>query len=88
MKKFLQILCSTIAMTVLFMPAVTSAKSGAGIDVEVDKTIIVIRAGKTPRDYILKSIQAIQSNKVMGIVLNGVELGFASKYYYYSNNHD
>jgi lipid-binding SYLF domain-containing protein len=43
MKKILQILCSTIAMTVLFMPAVTSAKSGAGIDVEVDKTIVVFK---------------------------------------------
>ncbi len=43
MKKILQILCSTIAMAVLFMPAVTSAKSGAGIDVEVDKTIIVFK---------------------------------------------
>ena len=43
MKKILQIFCSTIAMTVLFMPAVTSAKSGAGIDVEVDKTIIIFK---------------------------------------------
>ena len=43
MKKILQILCSTIAMTVLLMPAVTSAKSGAGIDVEVDKTIVIFR---------------------------------------------
>jgi lipid-binding SYLF domain-containing protein len=43
MKKILPILCSTIAMTVLFMPAVTSAKSAAGIDVEVDKTIIVFK---------------------------------------------
>ena len=43
MKKIPQILCSTIAMTVLFMPTVTSAKSGAGIDVEVDKTIIVFK---------------------------------------------
>lgn len=43
MKKILQIFCSTIAMTVLFIPTVTSAKSGAGIDVEVDKTIIVFK---------------------------------------------
>jgi lipid-binding SYLF domain-containing protein len=43
MKKILQILCSTIAMTVLLMPAVTSAKSGAGIDVEVDKTIVIFK---------------------------------------------
>ena len=52
---------------------------------QVDKAIIVIRAGKTPRDYILKAIQAIQAKKVMGIVLNGVEHGMASKYYNYSN---
>ena len=43
MKKILQISCSTIAMTVLFMSAVTSAKSGAVIDVEVDKTIEVFK---------------------------------------------
>ncbi len=43
MKKILQILCSTIAMTVLVMPTVTSAKSAAGIEVEVDKTIIVFK---------------------------------------------
>ena len=43
MKKILQILCSTIAMTVLLMPAVTSAKSGAGIDVEVNKTIVIFK---------------------------------------------
>jgi len=33
-----------------------------------------------------ESIQAIQAKKVMSIVLNGVELGMASKYYYYSKS--
>ncbi len=43
MKKKFQILCSTIAIVVLFLPAITSAKSGAVIDVEVDETIGVFK---------------------------------------------
>jgi len=54
---------------------------------QMDKTIMVIRAGKTPRDYISKAITAIHPRKVMGIVLNGVDLAAASKYYDYSNGH-
>ncbi len=43
MKKKFQILCSTITIVVLFLPVVTSAKSGAVIDVEVDETIGVFK---------------------------------------------
>ena len=43
MKKIFQILCSTIAIVILFLPAVTSAKSGSVIDVEVDETIGVFK---------------------------------------------
>ena len=43
MKKILQILCSTITIVVLFLPSVTSAKSGAVIDIEVDETIVVFK---------------------------------------------
>lgn len=51
---------------------------------EVDGVIMVIRAHKTPRDYLLKAVQSLNSNKLMGIVLNDVELGIiGSKYYYY-----
>ena len=39
MKKTLQILLSSLAMIGLVVPAVTSAKSGAVIDLEVDETI-------------------------------------------------
>jgi Mrp family chromosome partitioning ATPase len=46
---------------------------------------MVIRAGKTPRDFLIKSLQSLNSSKVMGIVLNGADLGMASKYYYYSS---
>jgi capsular exopolysaccharide synthesis family protein len=50
----------------------------------VDGVLLVIRASKTPRDYVAKSVQLLNSSKLMGIVLNAAELGIASKYYYYS----
>jgi protein-tyrosine kinase len=52
----------------------------------VDGVLLVVRAGKTPRDYLRKSIQSLNSSKVMGVVLNGADLGLSSKYYYYSTN--
>ncbi len=52
----------------------------------VDGVLVVVRAGQTPRDYLAKALQSLNSSKVMGIVLNGAELGISSKYYYYSIN--
>jgi protein-tyrosine kinase len=52
----------------------------------VDGVLLVVRAGKTPRDYLTKALQTLNSNKVMGIVLNGADLGISSKYYYYSTS--
>jgi protein-tyrosine kinase len=52
----------------------------------VDAVLVVVRAGKTPRDYLTKALQSLNSTKVMGVVLNGADLGIASKYYYYSAN--
>jgi protein-tyrosine kinase len=52
----------------------------------VDAVLVVVRAGKTPREYLTKALQSLSSTKVMGVVLNGADLGIASKYYYYSAN--
>jgi protein-tyrosine kinase len=52
----------------------------------VDAVLVVVRAGKTPRDYLTKALQSLNSTNVMGVVLNGADLGIASKYYYYSTN--
>jgi len=55
-----------------------------------DATLLVARAGFTPRDSIEEAIQAIGRNRVLGIVLNGVEGLNPSyaKYYrsYYSHS--
>jgi capsular exopolysaccharide synthesis family protein len=52
----------------------------------VDAVMVVVRAGKTPRDYLTKALQSLNSTKVMGVVLNGADLGIASKYYHYYAN--
>jgi len=55
---------------------------------QVDGVIIVIRAGKTPRDYLAKALSSFSSDKVLGVVLNGADLGLGSKYYYYYSSND
>lgn len=50
----------------------------------VDGVLLVIRAEKTPREYLTKALQALNSRKLMGIVLNGANMGISSKYYYYT----
>jgi len=56
---------------------------------QVDGVIMVVRAGKTPKDYLSKALNSFNSGKVLGIVLNGVDFGLGSKYYYYysANGH-
>jgi capsular exopolysaccharide synthesis family protein len=65
-------------------PPILSTPDPLVIARHVDGVLLVVRAGKTPRDYLTKAIQSLNSNKIMGVVLNGVELGMASKYYYYT----
>jgi protein-tyrosine kinase len=67
-------------------PPILSTPDPLVIARHVDGVLLVIRAGKTPRDYLTKALQSLNSNKVMGVVLNGADLGVSSKYYYYSTN--
>jgi protein-tyrosine kinase len=67
-------------------PPILSTPDPLVIARHVDGVLLVMRAGKTPRDYLTKALQSLNSDKVMGVVLNGADLGVASKYYYYSAN--
>jgi protein-tyrosine kinase len=49
----------------------------------VDGIIMVARAGKTPHECLLESVQNLGSEKIIGMVLNDVELTIGSKYYAY-----
>ena len=68
-------------------PPILSTPDPLVIARQVDGVLLVMRAGKTPRDYLTKALQSLNSNKIMGVVLNGSDLGISSKYYsHYSNN--
>ena len=49
----------------------------------VDKIVMVVRAGTTPRDCLSEAIKSLGSDRVKGVILNGADLGPSSKYYYY-----
>lgn len=47
----------------------------------VDGLILVVRAGKTPKDVVVKAARSLQNANIVGIVLNGAEVSL-NKYYY------
>ncbi|HHL40391.1 MAG TPA: polysaccharide biosynthesis tyrosine autokinase [Deltaproteobacteria bacterium] len=49
----------------------------------VDAMILVVRAGKTPRDMVNKAIASLQESDIAGIVLNGAETTLKKYGYYY-----
>jgi protein-tyrosine kinase len=67
-------------------PPVLSTPDPMVLSSQVDGVIMVIRAGKTPKDYLAKALSSFNSTKVLGVVLNGADLGLGSKYYYYYSN--
>jgi Mrp family chromosome partitioning ATPase len=76
-------------MVIIDSPPVLATPDPLVLGRQVDGVIMVIRAGKTPKDYLAKALGAFNSNKILGVVLNGADLGLGSKYYYYysSNGH-
>ena len=76
-------------MVIVDSPPVLATPDPLVLSRLVDGVIMVIRAGKTPKDYLAKALSAFSANKILGIVLNGADLGLGSKYYYYysSNGH-
>jgi protein-tyrosine kinase len=76
-------------MVVIDSPPVLATPDPLVLSRQVDGVIMVIRARKTPKDYLAKALSAFSTNKILGIVLNGADLGIGSKYYYYysSNGH-
>jgi protein-tyrosine kinase len=70
-------------MVIVDSPPVLSTPDPLVLSRQVDGVIMVIRAGKTPKDYLARALSSFDSNKVLGVVFNGADLGLGSKYYYY-----
>ena len=47
----------------------------------VDGLILVVRAGKTPKDIVVKAARSLQNANIVGIVLNGAEVSIDKNYY-------
>ena len=63
-------------------PPVLSTPDPLVLSRHIDGIIVVIRANKTPKEYLTKAMGAFNSSKIVGVVLNGADLGLAPKYYY------
>ncbi len=48
---------------------------------QVEGVILVVRAGKTNRNLVLNTIKEIEKEKLLGVVLNGVEKSLTNRYY-------
>lgn len=48
----------------------------------VDGTLLVVRAGETPRDIVLKAVESLTGCNIVGLILNGAE-AVTKKYKYY-----
>jgi len=53
---------------------------------QLDKVVLVVRAGATPRECLSEAIKSLGAEKVSGIILNGADLGASSRYYYYGHS--
>ncbi|MPZ76787.1 MAG: hypothetical protein GEU77_09690 [Deltaproteobacteria bacterium] len=67
-------------------PPIFSTSKPVVIARQLAGVLLVIRAGKTPGNYLTKAIQSLGSSKIIGVVLNGGKLGISSKCYYSSTN--
>ena len=47
----------------------------------VDVIIMVVRAGKTPRKYLMEAVESLNSDKLKGIILSGTDLGSSYNQY-------
>jgi Mrp family chromosome partitioning ATPase len=54
---------------------------------EVDRSLLVIRAGETQYGPVRKAVEAIGQDRLLGVVLNGVEEDAAAPYYRHTYSH-
>ena len=63
-------------------PPVVPFTDAAVLGALSDGVVLVVRANKTPRPLVERAVDAMQSAKVLGVVLNAVEITPIDRYYY------
>jgi len=69
-------------IVVLDAPPIVSAPETLGLAELVDGIILVVRAGRTPREIVRQALRSLRRERVLGIVLNHVDLGRRERGYY------
>lgn len=82
MNKILTTLKEEFDYLIVDSPPILSLADMNIISKMVDGVILVVRAGETPKDIVMKAIHSLPGEKIVGIILNGAE-NISKKYKYY-----
>jgi capsular exopolysaccharide synthesis family protein len=87
MVKLLKLMQSEFTHVVVDSPPITSFTDGVLIASLVDGVILVVHAGKSSRQVVRRAKQLLNDvrAKVLGVVLNNVNLNSQDNYYYYQS---
>lgn len=90
MRALMDDLCSRFNFVIIDAPPLMGMPDSISLSTLVDGTILVIKAGKTPRAALLESRRLLDSvnARLLGVILNGVKEGdlkFGYYSYYYSS---
>jgi capsular exopolysaccharide synthesis family protein len=69
-------------------PPVVALPDARALSTLVDGFLLVVRAGVTPRSLLAEALEALEPDKVMGLVFNGDEHPFAGYYGRYRSYYD
>ena len=68
-------------------PPVIPLTDSISLQQQADACLLVVRAGRTPREAVDQSIELLGKKNVLGVVLNGVEVRDHVYYQYYGATH-
>jgi capsular exopolysaccharide synthesis family protein len=80
----MQVLSPHFDWILIDSPPVVPLTDSLSLQQHADATLLVVRAGSTPRDTVDHTIELLGKKNILGIVLNGVELRDHMYYQYYN----
>jgi capsular exopolysaccharide synthesis family protein len=89
MKDIMKSWCSRYDHVIIDTPPILSVSDSLALAREADGVILVVRAGRTPKKALLRSRDLLvrMQSRVLGVVLNAVDMGVGGSYYNYSNSY-
>lgn len=84
MYKILSTLKAEFDIIIIDSPPILSLADMNILSKLVDGVLMVVRAGETPKDIVLKAVNSLSSGKIIGVILNGAERSMKKyeRYYY------